>query len=162
MALPRVCGFLGHIIFRSAARLFSPNPPTHRAERTSSAKMADAAAAEMQQMKVEEEKKEVVTALAGAFGVAPPVDNGCVARDPTLFRDRARACLLAPTLRRRSRSPAGAGTIDRPGSRRTARAWRARRALRASSFAPFDPPPERLPPRRARRVAHAPTSRSAD
>ena len=104
--------------------------------------MADAAAAEMQQMKVEEEKKEVVTALAGAFGVAPPVDNGCVARDPTLFRDRARACLLAPTLRR-SRSPAGAGTIDRPGSRRTARAWRARRALRASSFAPFDPPPER-------------------
>ena len=142
------------LIFRSAARLFPPKPPTHRAERTSSAKMADAAAAEMQQMKVEEEKKEVVTALAGAFGVAPPVDNGCVARDPTLF--------LAPTLRRRSRSPAGAGTIDRPGSRRTARAWRARRALCASSFAPFDPPPERLPPRRARRVAHAPTSRSAD
>ena len=142
------------LIFRSAARLFPPKPPTHRAERTSSAEMADAAAAEMQQMKVEEEKKEVVTALAGAFGVAPPVDNGCVARDPTLF--------LAPTLRRRSRSPAGAGTIDRPGSRRTARAWRARRALCASSFAPFDPPPERLPPRRARRVAHAPTSRSAD
>ena len=76
--------------------------------------MADAAAAEMQQMKVEEEKKEVVTALAGAFGVAPPVDNGCVARDPTLF--------LAPTLRRRSRSPAGAETTDRPGARRMARA----------------------------------------
>ena len=123
--------------------------------------MADAAAAEMQQMKVEE-KKEVVTALAGAFGSHPRWTTRCVARDPTLFRDRARACLLAPTLRRRSRSPAGAGTIDRPGSRRTARAWRARRALRASSFAPFDPPPERLPPRRARRVAHAPTSRSAD
>jgi hypothetical protein len=160
MALHRVCGFFGtpvasrDFIFPSAARLFPPKPPTHRAERTSSAKMADAAAAEMQQMKVEEEKKEVVTALAGAFGVAPPVDNGCVARDPTLF--------LAPTLRRRSRSPAGAGTIDRPGSRRTAHAWRARRALCASSFAPFDPPPERLPPRRARRVAHAPTSRSAD
>ena len=160
MALHRVCGFFGtpvasrDFIFPSAARLFPPKPPTHRAERTSSAKMADAAAAEMQQMKVVEEKKEVVTALAGAFGVAPPVDNGCVARDPTLF--------LAPTLRRRSRSPAGAGTIDRPGSRRTARAWRARRALCASSFAPFDPPPERLPPRRARRVAHAPTSRSAD
>ena len=42
--------------------------------------MAEAAAAEMEQMKVEEEKKEVVTALAGAFGVAPPVDTGCVAR----------------------------------------------------------------------------------
>ena len=99
MALHRVCGFFGtpvasrDFIFPSAARLFPPKPPTHRAERTSSAKMADAAAAEMQQMKVEEEKKEVVTALAGAFGVAPPVDNGCVARDPTLFRDRARACL---------------------------------------------------------------------
>ena len=83
------------------------------------------------------------------------------ARPDPVSRSRARVS-LAPTLRRRSRSPAGAGTIDRPGSRRTARAWRARRALRASSFAPFDPPPERLPPRRARRVAHAPTSRSAD
>ena len=61
--------------------------------------MADAAAAEMEQMKVEEEKKEVVTALAGAFGVAPPVDTGCVARARTLFRDRA-ARLVAPTLRR--------------------------------------------------------------
>jgi len=42
--------------------------------------MADAAAAEMEKMKVEDEKKEVVTALAGAFGVAPPIDTGCVAR----------------------------------------------------------------------------------
>ena len=42
--------------------------------------MADAAAAEMEKMKVEDEKKEVVTALAGAFGVAPPIDTGCAAR----------------------------------------------------------------------------------
>jgi|TARA_B110000977_G_scaffold66115_2_gene89930 hypothetical protein len=38
--------------------------------------MADAAASSMEQLKVEEEKKEVVTALAGAFGVAPPIDTG--------------------------------------------------------------------------------------
>ena len=40
--------------------------------------MAEAAAAEIEKMNVEGEKKEVVTALAGAFGVAPPIDTGCV------------------------------------------------------------------------------------
>jgi hypothetical protein len=86
--------------------------------------MADAAAAEMEQMKVEEEKKEVVTALAGAFGVAPPVDTGCVARARTLFRDRA-ARLLAPPSDDRS-----AG-LEARGSR-AARAARARLDLRAT------------------------------
>ena len=49
-------------------------------DRTSSARstMAEAAAAEIEKMNVEGEKKEVVTALAGAFGVAPPIDTGCV------------------------------------------------------------------------------------
>ena len=56
-------------------------------DRTSPARstMAEAAAAEIEKMNVEEkkkntegEKKEVVTALAGAFGVAPPIDTGCV------------------------------------------------------------------------------------
>ena len=37
--------------------------------------MAEAAAAEIEKMNVEGEKKEVVTALAGAFGVAPPIDT---------------------------------------------------------------------------------------
>lgn len=49
-------------------------------DRTSPARstMAEAAAAEIEKMNVEGEKKEVVTALAGAFGVAPPIDTGCV------------------------------------------------------------------------------------
>jgi hypothetical protein len=40
--------------------------------------MADAAAVEMQAMNLETEKQEVVAALAGAFGVAPPIDTGYV------------------------------------------------------------------------------------
>ena len=52
--------------------------------------MADAAAAEMEKMKVEDEKKEVVTALAGAFGVAPPIDTGCVARSLRPAQSRGR------------------------------------------------------------------------
>jgi hypothetical protein len=103
--------------------------------------MADAAAAEMEQMKVEEEKKEVVTALAGAFGVAPPVDTGCVARARTLFRDRA-ARLLAPPSDDRS-----AG-LEARGSR-AARAARAR-----PTFAPHDPP---LAPHAARAARRPPT-----
>ena len=114
--------------------------------RTSSAKMADAAAAEMEQMKVEEEKKEVVTALAGAFGVAPPVDTGCVARARTLFRDRA-ARLLAPTLRR---------PIGRARGSRLARGARGARAPRPSRH----PTPRSHLTRRARRVALPPTSES--
>jgi hypothetical protein len=49
-------------------------------DRTSPARstMAEAAAAEIEKMNVEGEKNEVVTALAGAFGVAPPIDTGCV------------------------------------------------------------------------------------
>lgn len=105
--------------------------------------MADAAAAEMEQMKVEEEKKEVVTALAGAFGVAPPVDTGCVARARTLFRDRA-ARLLAPTLRR---------PIGRARGSRLARGARAPRPSR-------HPTPCSHLTRRARRVALPPTSES--
>ena len=62
--------------------------------------MADAAAAEMEKMKVEDEKKEVVTALAGAFGVAPPSTPG-VWRDP--FARRSRAALILPSRVQRRR-----------------------------------------------------------
>ena len=123
--------------------------------------MAEAAAAEMEQMKVEEEKKEVVTALAGAFGVTPPVDNGCVARARTLFRDRARACSRAdpPTTiaQPRGRGDDRSAGIDARGSR-VARAARARLDLsRRSPFPPLAPD--------AARAAHRPlstTSRPTD
>ena len=71
--------------------------------------MADAAAAEMEKMKVEDEKKEVVTALAGAFGVAPPSTPG-VWRDP--FARRSRAALILPLAR--PASPPLRPAPDRP------------------------------------------------
>ena len=80
--------------------------------------MADAAAAEMEQMKVEEEKKEVVTALAGAFGVAPPRWTPGASRAPE-------PCFaIAPRV-----FSADPPTTDRPGSRlRLARGARGARA----------------------------------
>lgn len=107
--------------------------------------MADAAAAEMEQMKVEEEKKEVVTALAGAFGVAPPVDTGCVARARTLFRDRAARLLRRPSDDRSAGLEAEA---------------RARRARRARARPSRHTTPRSHLTRRARRVALPSTSES--